>query len=126
MIFGGHLGQRASSSSRAKNNKMNKQKIGNKVTFLDDNFNGIKYLHDDPIIVSLNITNYDVHQVLVDNESSVDVIFYDTFVRMNLDSELLMKRIILLIGFLGTTVRVERTISLATIIGHAPNKQLYK
>ncbi|XP_073109541.1 uncharacterized protein [Elaeis guineensis] len=78
--------------------------------------------HDDPIVVSLNIANYDIHRVLVDNRSSINVLFYNAFIRMNLNSELLMKRIIPLIGFLGITVLVERTISLATIIGRAPKQ----
>ena len=36
-------------------------------------------MHNDAIIVSLNIANFDVCHILVDNESSVDVLFYNTF-----------------------------------------------
>ena len=40
------------------------------------------------MVVTLNIKNYDVHHILIDNESSIDVLFYDALsnghtVRMN-------------------------------------------
>ena len=68
------------------------------------------------MVVSLNIANYDVHQVLVDNESLVDILFYDAFVRMNLNSELLVKKSTPLTRFLDTTVPIEGTIFLTTIV----------
>ena len=91
--------------------------IDNEVTFSEVDLDRIKYPHDDPVVISLNITNYDVHRILVDNRSLVDVLFYDAFVGINLDSELLMKRNSPLIRFSGTTILIEGTILLTTIVG---------
>ena len=50
-------------------------KISDEVTFSEADLDTIKCPHDDPVVVSLNITNYDVHRILVDNESSIDIFF---------------------------------------------------
>ena len=92
-------------------------KVGDEVTFSEADLDRIKYPHDDPTVVSLDIANYDVYWVLVDNKSSVDILFYDAFVRMNLYSKLLIKRNTPLIGFLGTMILVEGIISLTIIAG---------
>ena len=124
MISRGQLGQRTLDPGQADNKEEKKMKIDDEVTFFEADLDGIKYPHDDPIVVSLNITNYDIHRILVDNESSVDVIFYDAFVCMNLNSELLMKKITPLIGFSGTTVPVEGIISLTMIARRVPKQTI--
>ena len=40
------------------------------------------------MIVTLNIKNYDVRHILIDIESSVDILFYDTFSQMSIPQEL--------------------------------------
>ena len=35
--------------------------------------------HDDPIVIFLTIANFDVKIILVDNKSSIDIVFYDAF-----------------------------------------------
>lgn len=49
----------------------------------------VQYPHNDPMVKSMNITNYDVNHVLVDNECSVDVLFYDALSKMGISSALL-------------------------------------
>ena len=119
MIFGGQLSHGTSKLSRAEEKELKKRKINDEITFFEVDLKGIKYPHDDPVVVSLNIFYYDVHRVLVNNESSIDVLFYDAFIYMNLSFELLMKRNTLLIGFSSSTVPVEGTISLTAVTGRA-------
>lgn len=35
-------------------------------------------------LVTLNIVNYDIHHILIDNRSSLDMLFYDAFIKMGL------------------------------------------
>ena len=42
-------------------------------------FGEFKYDRDDAVVVSTTIANYDVKRILIDNESSTDVLFYSTF-----------------------------------------------
>ena len=44
----------------------------------------LKYPHTDALIVVANILGNEVHMVLIDDESSVDIIFIDAFDRIGL------------------------------------------
>ena len=52
------------------------------ITFTDEDVWKIQTLHDDAVVVSATIANYDVKKILVDNESSINILFYSTFSRM--------------------------------------------
>lgn len=47
---------------------------------------GIQILHDDTIVVTLIIANYDIHRISIDNGSFTDILFYNT-VKMNLSGD---------------------------------------
>lgn len=74
------------------------------------------------MVVTLNITDYNVHRVLVDNESLVDVLFYDALLKINILPELLKKLYAPITRFLGELVRVEGTIMLSVIAGSTPRR----
>ena len=54
------------------------------ITFINNDLQNVQVPHEDPIVISLTIANHDVKQILVDNESSVDVLYYDAFSRISL------------------------------------------
>ena len=119
-ISGWQLSHDTSKPRWAKEKEPKKRKISDESTFSKADLKGIECPHDDPIMVSLNISNYDIHQVLIDNGSLVNILFYSIFIWMNLNSERLVKRNSSLIGFLSSTIPIEGTISLTTIAGRAP------
>ena len=45
------------------------------ITFSDSDLEGCQHPHDDPLVVRAVVANKTVHRVLVDNRSSVDIIF---------------------------------------------------
>lgn len=47
----------------------------------------VKIPHDDDVVISMTIANYDVKENLVDTESFVDILFYDAFCKMNLSKD---------------------------------------
>ena len=51
------------------------------IIFTDEDLKELRTPHDDPIVVSLTVANYDVKCILIDNGSSADILFYDTFIR---------------------------------------------
>ena len=50
----------------------------------DDDVQGIQTPHDDAVIISMMIANYDVKRIFINNKNSMDILFYDTFQYMKL------------------------------------------
>ena len=74
-------------------------------------------MHNDTIVISLNIVDYDVRRILVDNGSSTDILFYDAFSKISLSDDHLGPMNFLLIGFTDDTILVEGIITLAMNAG---------
>ena len=57
------------------------------ITFSDSNMEGCQHPHDDPLVIRAIVANKTVHQVLIDNESSTDIIFALAFDKMGIGRE---------------------------------------
>ena len=57
------------------------------ITFSDSDLEGCQHPHDDPLVIRAVMANKMVHRVLVDNGSSVDIIFASTFDKMGIERE---------------------------------------
>ena len=73
-------------------------------------------------MVSLNIANYDVRRILVDNENSTDILFYDAFSRMSILDGHLRPISSPLVGFTDDAVPVEGVITLTVAAGRYPRQ----
>ena len=49
------------------------------ITFTDEDARRLHHPYDDAIVITLTITNYTTRRVLIDNESSVDTLYYSAF-----------------------------------------------
>ena len=49
------------------------------ITFTDEDASRIHYPYDDAIVITLLIADYSTRRVLVDNGSSVDILYYPAF-----------------------------------------------
>ena len=54
------------------------------ISFTDEEAERIHHPHDDAIVITLLIADYINRRVLVDNESSTDILYYPTFQQMRL------------------------------------------
>ena len=54
------------------------------ITFTKEDAREVQFSHNDVVVVILNIINYDVRYILIDNESSTDVLLYDAFSKMGI------------------------------------------
>ena len=57
------------------------------ITFSDSDLEGCQHPHDDPLVVRAIVANKTVHRVLIDNESSADIIFTSAFDKMGIGRE---------------------------------------
>lgn len=55
------------------------------ISFREIGQKGVMYPHDDALIIYLIITNCTIKWVLVDSGSSVDILFWDVFAKMDID-----------------------------------------
>ena len=57
------------------------------IEFLEDDAQRFHHPHDDALVVSIRVGDYNTHQVLVDNGSSADILYYLAFQQMRIDRE---------------------------------------
>ena len=88
--------------------------------FTDDDLEGLHIPHDDAIVVTARIGNHNVHRILIDNGSSVDVLFADAFDQLGINRNQLRPVSTLLYGFAGTPVMPAGSIDLPITIGTSP------
>ncbi|XP_052113906.1 uncharacterized protein LOC127744999 [Arachis duranensis] len=78
---------------------------------------------DDPVVISLQLGDLLVKKVLLDLGSSADVLFYSTFQKMKLSSNILQPSTGDLVGFLGERVSVMGSVWLQTTLGKFPSSK---
>ena len=91
MIIGGIAGTRSSKNARKTYLRMvqNVQltglvpKIARRdspvIRFSEENARRLHHPHDDALVVSVRVEDYNVHRMLVDNGSSADILYYPAF-----------------------------------------------
>ena len=92
------------------------------IEFLEEDARRLHHLHDDALIVSIWVGDYNTYQVLVDNGSFVDILYYPKFQQMKIDREWLVPTNALLVGFEGTKVYPLGAITLPVTVGDYPRQ----
>ncbi|EXB66606.1 hypothetical protein L484_024902 [Morus notabilis] len=80
------------------------------VAFNEDDASGVHFPHNDALVVEAMIGNHTVCKILVDNGSSVDLLYSDCLEKMGIQKEQLEKTSRLLYGFTGDSVIPQGTI----------------
>ena len=90
------------------------------IGFSEDDAWRLHHPYDDALVVSLQIGDYNMYRVLVDNGSSADILYYPTFQQMRIDRERLTPTNTPLVGFGGTKVFPLGAITLSVTAGDYP------
>ncbi|KAL0453791.1 UNVERIFIED_CONTAM: hypothetical protein Slati_1357200 [Sesamum latifolium] len=93
------------------------------ITFGPKDLVGKQGSQDDPMVIKLDIANFFVHKVLIDNGSSADIIFWDVLKRMGLEDSKLDLVQTPLVGFGGSEVASRGTIDLPVSMGEEPRRR---
>ena len=133
MIFGGFTGGGESSSARKAhlcNIRSGKTfevhavsklpRLDTTITFSDSDMEGCQHPHDDPLVIRAIVANNIVHRVLIDNESSVDIILASAFDKMGIGMEKLESINAQLLGFSGEKVLPLGSIQRVLTLGDPP------
>ena len=57
------------------------------IGFSEEDARHLHHPHDDALVVSIRIEDYNMHRVLVDNGSSTDILYYPAFQQMGIGRE---------------------------------------
>ena len=93
-------------------------------TFSDSYLEGCQHPHDDPLVIRAVVANKTIHQVLVDNGSSVNIIFTAAFNKMGIRREKLEPVSTHLQGFSGEKVLPLGSIQLVLTLGDPPRQEI--
>uniref|UniRef100_A0A2N9HN36 RNase H type-1 domain-containing protein n=1 Tax=Fagus sylvatica TaxID=28930 RepID=A0A2N9HN36_FAGSY len=106
----------SSKSRPRKNLKMDDQII----TFSENDARGIHQPHDNALVVTMTIVSFLTRRVLIDNGSSVDIIYLPAYQQMKIDKERLRPIDIPLVGFTGDKVKPSGVVSFMIEAGTRP------
>lgn len=54
------------------------------ITFTEEDFKGVDPSQDDPMVISVNIDNFTIMKTLIDQGSSVDILYWKTVKAMRI------------------------------------------
>ena len=92
------------------------------MSFDDTDLEGVKFPHDDPLVINPVIGNSEVRRVLVDSGASVDILFHEAFLKMGYNDSQLTPSDMPIYGFSGVESKVEGTIQLPVTLGEQPRE----
>jgi hypothetical protein len=82
------------------------------ITFTEEDFRLKSTIHNDAMVIEVNIAGWVIGKILVDNGSSADILFLKTFEKMNLSQHMLHPQEYPLQGFRGKPIKPIGKVSL--------------
>ena len=95
---------------------------GPAISFTEEDARQLHHPHDNALVVSLSIASFNTRQVLVDNGSSTNIVYYLAFQQMMVNKEHPMPSDTPLVEFSGIKVFPVGTITLLVTIGKYPQQ----
>ena len=87
------------------------------MSFNEANARGVRQPHNDPLVIMLNIEGFNTKRILVDNESSMDIIYLPAFQQLKLDPKRLQPFEFPLVSFSGDKVYPKGIVTLTITVG---------
>jgi hypothetical protein len=91
------------------------------ITFTEEDFKLKSVIHNDAMVIEVNIAGWIIGKVLVDNGSLADILLLKTFEKMNLSQHMLHPQEYPLQGFGGKPIKSVGKISLPVSFGDLDN-----
>jgi len=85
------------------------------IVFTNDDFHGLDHQQDDPMVITVEIENYTIKKVLVDQGSSVDILYWATYQKLQLPDTAMLPYGEPIYDFSGEQVSTRGYIDLHTI-----------
>ena len=92
------------------------------IGFIEKDAQRLYHLHNYALMVSIRVGDYNTHWVLVDNESSADILYYSAFQPMRIEREWLVPINAPLIGFRETRLDLLGMVTFPMTVGDYPQQ----
>ena len=92
------------------------------IGFSEEDARRLHHPHDDALVVSICVGDYNVYRMLVDNSSSANILYYPVFQQMGIDRARLISTNAPLVGFGGTRVLPLGAITLSMMVDDYPQQ----
>ena len=92
------------------------------IGFSEEDAQCLHHPHDDMLVISIQVGDCNIYRVLVDNGSSIDILYYLAFQQMRIDRECLVPTNTPFVGFGGTKVYPLGAVTLIVTIGNYPQQ----
>ncbi|XP_074356102.1 uncharacterized protein LOC141695786 [Apium graveolens] len=99
-------------------------KTGVSMVFDDFDLEGVKFPHDDPLVIIPIIGNNPIKRVLVENGASLDILLYDTFIKMGYNDYRLTPTDMPIYGFARIECPMEGIIKLHLTMRKEPKQAM--
>lgn len=96
------------------------QRTNQDMSFNKVDVRGVKQPHNDPLVIMLNIDGFNTKRILVDNGSSVDIIYLPAFQQLKLDPRRLRPFDSPLVSFSGDRIYPRGRVTLTVTVGTYP------
>ena len=90
------------------------------IIFSERDGHGIRQSHDDPLVIMLRVEEFNTHRVLIDNGSSIDIIYLPAFQQMKLDKIRIRPFTSPLVSFTGDKIVPRGIVTLIVIASTYP------
>ena len=92
------------------------------IVFSERDDRGIRQPHDDPLVIMLGVEEFNIHWVLIDNGSLVDIIYLPAFQQMKLDKKRIKPFTFPLVSFTGDRIVPRGIVTLTVITSTYPTQ----
>ena len=90
------------------------------IGFSEEDARRLHHPHDNSLVVSIRVGDYNMHKVLVDNGSLANILYYPAFQQIGIERERLILTNASLVGFGGTRVFPLGAVTLSVMVGDYP------
>ena len=92
------------------------------MNFSEEDVRGVKQPHNDPLVIMLTVEGFNTRRILMDNGSSVDIIYLSAFQQLKLDPGRLCPFDSPLFSFSGDRVYPKGIVTLMVTVGTHPRQ----
>ena len=90
------------------------------IVFSERDGRGIQQPHDDPLVIMLRAEEFNIHRVLINNGSLVDIIYLPAFQQMKLDKKRIRPFTLPMVSFTRDRIIPRGIVTLTVIVGTYP------